>query len=216
MCRYWKKLHTCDHESDRPYVEWCRDGIISRAICPDITEDPKRRKSHFPCYQCIKLGPREQIGEKSTADQTVKAKAEEDRSIALKAKQVADRKAHEEKVRRDATQKAAREREEELRMKKEKEDSDRKAKTDGGAWIESGGKKGKHKKNVVGSPGKSFNGSMGEKKNATGKGNSPNKDRGVDGGGRAGVWGPKKILTRKENENVAVGGSLMHLPPMKR
>lgn len=33
---------------------------------------------------------------------------------------------------------------------------------------------------------------------------SPKKERGIDPGGRAGVWGPKKILSRTENLSGAM------------
>lgn len=207
MCRYWKKLHTCNHESDRPYVEWCREGIVSHAICPDISEDPKRRNSHFPCYPCIKQMAREEVEEKLEAERDALAKAEEIRQGELKAKQVADRKAHEEKVRRDAIQKATLEREEESRMKKEKEESERQAKKEGGAWIESGSKRGKNKKNATASPSRSRAGASAEMKGISGTNMSPEKERSIDVGGRAGFWGPKKILSKKENENDNAGGS---------
>jgi hypothetical protein len=54
MCIYWKKMHTCGHPSDRPYIEMCRSGCLSNTVCPDIGQDDTPRKSHFPCYACIK------------------------------------------------------------------------------------------------------------------------------------------------------------------
>lgn len=214
MCQYYKKRHTCDHESDRPYVEWCRDGIIGHAICHDISEDLERRRSHFPCYPCIKQMAREEIEQKAKAEQDAAAKAEQDRLQEVKAKQLAERKVNEDKIRREAALKAAREREEELRIKKEKDELERQAKKEGGAWIESGSKKGKNKKIGTGSPGTAFQGFTMDKKTTASKTVSPKKDQQLHISGRAGVWGPKKILSRKENDSP--GASVSTSDAMKR
>ena len=115
-------------------------------------------------------------------------------------------------MRREAREKAAREREEEDKIKREKDEEERKARKEGGLWIEtSSGKKGKTRKN--GSTGISglttplnprpvtrpVVGPHKKKENGSGEPTSPKKQRGVDPGGRAGFWGPKKILTKKEN-----------------
>jgi hypothetical protein len=135
----------------------------------------------------------------------------------MREKQAAELRAKEERVRREARDRAAREREAEQRMKREKEEAERRAKKEGGAWIETSvGKKPKSKRSGGGSgsastPAIPLN-SLSTLKMATalknineigggvggGERMSPKKDR-VDPGGRAGTWGPKKILSRQEN-----------------
>ncbi|KAI4669202.1 uncharacterized protein J4E79_001245 [Alternaria viburni] len=217
MCLYWKKLHTCGHLSDRPYIEMCRPGFLSNNVCPDISDDDKPRPSHFPCYPCIKLEARAETEAQVRFEQHEFAKAYEARERAVREKQAAELRAKEERVRREARDKAAREREAEQRAKREKEEAERKAKKEGGAWIETSvGKKPKGKRNGGGSgPAnapvtplntvstikmaaapkniKELNGGAGG-----GERMSPKKGR-VDPGGRAGTWGPKKILSRQEN-----------------
>lgn len=154
------------------------------------------------------------------------AKAYETRERAMREKQAAELRAKEERVRREARDRAAREREAEQRMKREKEEAERRAKKEGGAWIETSvGKKPKSKRSGGGSgsastPAIPLN-SLSTLKMATAPKNineigggigggermSPKKDL-VDPGGRAGTWGPKKILSRQENVagiNIHVG-----------
>jgi hypothetical protein len=217
MCLYWKKLHTCTHLSDRPYIEMCRAGFLSNTVCPDISEDDSPRPSHFPCYSCIKLEARAETEAQVRFEQHEFAKAYEARERAVREKQAAELRAKEERVRREARDKAAREREAEQRVKREKEEAERRAKKEGGTWIEtSGGKKPKGKRSGGGSgpastPATPLNPLSTLKMAAVPKniketaGNagggermSPKKGR-VDPGGRAGTWGPKKILSRQEN-----------------
>ncbi|KAH6882645.1 hypothetical protein BKA58DRAFT_22632 [Alternaria rosae] len=223
MCLYWKKLHTCSHLSDRPYIEMCRPGFLSNSVCPDISDDDKSRPSHFPCYPCIKLEARTETEAQVRFEQHEFAKAYEARERAVRGKQAAELRAKEERVRREARDKAAREREAEQRAKREKEEAERKAKKEGGAWIETSvGKKPKGKRNGGGSGSGSGSGSANapvtplstlsttkmaaapknikELGGSAGGGErmSPKKGR-VDPGGRAGTWGPKKILSRQEN-----------------
>lgn len=216
MCHYWKKLHTCDHLSDRPYIEMCRPGYLTNTVCPDISEDPHPRPSHFPCYPCIKLEARAEIEAQALYEQAAIAKAYEARERAVKEKQAAELRAREDRIRREARDKAAREREAEQRAKREKEEEERKLRKEGGAWIESaGGKKPKGRRAGNGSMSASPGAKMApsprnNKENGVGGGAgtermSPKKGRGVDPGGRAGTWGPKKILTRQEN-GVGTGG----------
>lgn len=211
MCLYWKKLHTCKHVSDRLYIEMCRPGFLSNTVCPDISEDPSPRTSHFPCYTCIKNEARLDIEAQALLEQEAVAKANEAKEKAIKEKQAADLKAKEEKVRREAKEKAIREREEELRIKREKEEEERKAKKEGGLWIETAtGKKGKGRKSgghgglttPLSAPPvmKSVAGLKDRKEN------SPKKERTMDTGSRVGFWGPKKILSRKENIGAKAGG----------
>lgn len=61
MCRYWKKLHTCNHPSDRPYIEMCRPGLLSNTVCSGISDGLDLRRSHFPCYPCIKSEARAEV-----------------------------------------------------------------------------------------------------------------------------------------------------------
>lgn len=100
-----------------------------------------------------------------------------------------------ERVRKEAREKAAKEREEEKRAREMREKEEEVAKREGGVWIESGGKKAKGKKGFAVMP-MGYAGKAGEKKENVGE--SPKKDSGEDKGGRAGTWGPKRILSRKE------------------
>jgi hypothetical protein len=213
MCRYWKKLHTCAHLSDRPYIDMCRPGLLTNTVCPDISEDPQPRPSHFPCYPCIKVEARAELEAQLQYEQAAIAKAYEAREHAVKEKQAAELRAREERIRREAREKAAREREAEQRAKGEKEKDERKARKEGGTWIETaGGKKTRGKKSGNGSmsasPGVKVAASPRNNKENGGinVGLSPNMGHGVDSGGRAGTRGPKKILTRQEN-GVGVSGS---------
>ncbi|KAH9882258.1 hypothetical protein J1614_001430 [Plenodomus biglobosus] len=213
MCLYWKKLHTCGDVSDRPYIEMCHAGVLSNAVCPDISNDPKPRKSHFPCYTCIKNEARAELENKVKAMEDAEAKAFEAQQRAVKEKHSYEQRLNEERVRREAREKAARERDEEMRIKRIKEEEERKAKKEGGMWIESGsGKKGKARKSggaALGSPlspvSKTPGGGLRENRAPGGGAEKSPKKGSVDTGGRAGVWGPKKILSRKENGNGAHG-----------
>jgi hypothetical protein len=223
MCLYWKKMHTCGHPSDRPYIEMCRPGLLSNTVCLDIREDEQYRPSHFPCYPCIKADARAEVEAQARSEQDALAKVLQARERATKEKLAAELRAKEERVRREAREKAIREREAEQRAKREKEEEELRAKQEGGPWIEtSGGKKFKVKRTVGGSgvtesPTRLLN-SLSLANMATGPKNTRdsatvNGDGGermgskmvsVDSGGRAGTWGPKKILTRQEN-NVGTG-----------
>jgi hypothetical protein len=214
MCIYWKKLHTCSHTSDRPYIEMCRSGCLGNTVCPDIGTDETLRNSHFPCYPCIKAEARTEIEARYYAQHDAVLKAKQARDIALREKHAAEQRAKEERIRREAREKAAREREEETRLKAMRDKEEERAKKEGGTWIETGsGKKAKGRKG---------NGALGfpvlphsappvlktfvereKKENDGGMKMSPKKDgKSVDTGGRAGTWGPKKILSRKENAAV--------------
>lgn len=209
MCQYWKKLHTCKHQSDRPYIEMCRDGFLSNTVCLNIGEDDTPRLSHFPCYPCIKLEARAEIEAQARLEQDAIAKAYEARERAVKEKLAAELRAKEERVRREARDKAAREREAEQRAKREKEEQERKIRKEGGAWIEnSGSKKPKGRKSAVAAPNTAVTVPKNTKENSGvggygGEKMSPKNSR-VDPGGRAGTWGPKKILSRQEN-GVGIG-----------
>jgi|TARA_R110002003_G_scaffold232_15_gene16848 flagellar biosynthesis GTPase FlhF len=210
MCIYWKKKHTCGHTSDRPYIEMCKAGYFSNTVCSDIGEDNKARKSHFPCWPCIKGEARAEAEANAHAEREALVKAQEARELAIREKQAAEQRAKEERIRREAREKAAREREEEARKKAIKQMEQERAKKEGGLWIETGsGKKQKGRKGggqvsgagfptmPVSAPPvlKTFSGKD-KKENAGSLKMSPNK--GLETGGRAGTWGPKKILSRKE------------------
>jgi hypothetical protein len=218
MCMYWKKMHTCGHEGDRPYIEMCRPGCLSNTVCADIGMDEKPRNSHFPCYPCIKSEVRAESEARVNAERDAICKARDASEKAQREKQAAK----EERIRREAREKAAREREEEARLKAMKEKEEERVKKEGGLWIETGsGKKQKGKKGAaMNFPAMPFsappvlrtfadrekkehdgNAKMSPKKQNDGSAKmSPLKDgKSTDTGGRAGVWGPKKILTRKEN-----------------
>jgi hypothetical protein len=221
MCIYWKKLHTCGHVADRPYVEMCRPGCLSNTICTDIGQDDVLRNSHFPCYPCIKGEARAEVEARAHAERDAASKAQEACDVALREKHAAVQRAKEERIRRVAREKATREREEEARLKAMKEKEEERAKKEGGLWIETGsGKKQKGKKGAaIGFPAMPFSAPPAlrrladkEKKGNDGGAKmsanmsatmSPTKEgKSVDTGGRAGIWGPKKILSRKENTAV--------------
>ncbi|KAH7395264.1 hypothetical protein DE146DRAFT_615250 [Phaeosphaeria sp. MPI-PUGE-AT-0046c] len=215
MCRYWKKLHTCGDLSDRPYIEMCRPGCLSNIVCIDIGTDETPRKSHFPCYQCIKNEARREIEDRLKAEFAEHQTAQKARNNAVREKQVAEQKLKEERVRREAREKAMREREEEAKIKAEKEREDERVKKEGGAWVETGsGKKSKGRKNMGMAFGfpvlpssapptvKTF--AEREKQSGANRGarmSPKNETKTPEASGRAGVWGPTptKILSRKEN-----------------
>jgi hypothetical protein len=222
---YWRKMHTCGHEGDRPYIEMCRSGCLSNTVCADIGTDEEPRKSHFPCYPCIKSEVRAEAEARIKVERDAICKALKAREAAVREKQAAVQQAKEERIRREAREKAAREREEEARLKAMKEKEEERAKKEGGLWIETGsGKKQKGKKGAaMDFTAMPFSAPLvlrtfadrEKKENAGGAKMSPKKqnDAGakmspkkegtnVDTGGRAGVWGPKKILTRKENTGM--------------
>jgi hypothetical protein len=218
MCMYWKKLHTCGHPSDRPYIEMCRSGCLSNTVCTDIGEDNKPRNSHFPCYPCIKLEARAESEAKFHLERDAVVKAREAHDTAVREKLAVEVRAKEERIRRDARDKANRERDEEARVKAMREREEERARKEGGVWIETGSvKKGKARKGAGSSPITPLSGPPVLKtilsrdiKKETDTGNrmgpkntSPKTEgKGIDLGGRAGTWGPKKILSRKENLNV--------------
>ncbi|KAF2829116.1 hypothetical protein CC86DRAFT_184851 [Ophiobolus disseminans] len=214
MCKYWKKMHTCGHPSDRPYIEMCRSGCLSNTVCTDIGLDETTRSSHFPCYPCIRGEARDEAEALIRGQQEAVFKAHEARDRALKEKAAAEQRAKEERIRRDAREKAAREREEDARMKATKEREEERTKKEGGAWTETGS--GKKQKSRKGAPADGFPimpisappalktfAAKDKKENENGTKMSPKREgKGVDTGGRAGTWGPKKILSRKENASV--------------
>lgn len=209
MCQYWKKLHTCTHPSDRPYIEMCRTGFLSNTVCPDIAEDSNPRPSHFPCWSCIKGSMCSDSLEKARLDARASSAAETTCEVAVKARQETVKKTREERVRREAREKAEREMAAEMRVRAEREEDAERAKKEGGTWVLADAGSGKKKRgDVSGSP-KSLvspssvtsgrkdvwkeNGSTGVK--------AAWKDEKSEGSGCAGVWGPKKILSRNEGGN---------------
>ncbi|KAF2627189.1 hypothetical protein BU25DRAFT_342399 [Macroventuria anomochaeta] len=207
MCQYWKKCHTCTHLSDRPYIEMCRPGFLSNIVCQDIGEDPSPRRSHFPCWQCIKASARTESEEKRAQAHALATAAEIARDIATKGKIDMEKRAREERVRREAREKAERERVLEHKIKIEREKEMERAKKEGGPWVlaEAGsGKKKKGRGSVPASPASPGSPSIlvgVTEKDAwkeNGKTVWKENEKGVDASGRAGTWGPKKILSRKE------------------
>jgi hypothetical protein len=228
---YWRKMHTCGHEGDRPYIEMCRPGCLSNTVCADIGTDEEPRNSHFPCYPCIKSEVHAEAEVRAEAEARIKVerdavcKAHEAREAAKREKQAAIQRVKEERIRREAREKAAREREEEARLKAMKDREEERAKKEGGLWIETGsGKKQKGRKGAaINFPAMPFSAppvlrtfaDKERKENAAGAKTSPKKQNdggakmspkkegmNADSGGRAGVWGPKKILSRKENTGL--------------
>ncbi|KAF2129384.1 hypothetical protein P153DRAFT_396659 [Dothidotthia symphoricarpi CBS 119687] len=225
MCQYWRKMHTCEHPSDRPYLEMCKPGYLSNTVCPDIGEDPKPRKSYFPCWYCIKSEYRAEVEAEAAAKVTKQVQKMAD----FRARD--ELRIKEERVRREARERASREREEEVRRKMERAAREERAKKEGGLWIETGsGKKGKDRKGVSATSGPLSAPPVmktivaREKKEnvavnvGVGEGSDrKEKEKSLDLGGRAGTWGPKKmlspepllpkkILSRKENIAVRENG----------
>jgi hypothetical protein len=207
MCQYWKKLHTCAHLSDRPYIEMCRPGFLSNTVCPDISEDPSPRPSYFPCWPCIKHSAHAEAQEKRAQLQALATAANNARQLATKEKIESEKRTREERVRREAKEKAERERLAEQKMRVEREKEMERAKKEGGPWMlaEAGsGKKRKGKGGMPASPGSPASPSavMGLPKKDTWKENTRSAwkevEKGAEPSGRAGSWGPKKILSRKE------------------
>lgn len=219
MCQYWKKLHTCTHPSDRPYIEMCRPGFLSNTVCPDIAEDPNLRPSHFPCWSCIKASARSDSLEKARLEQLAASAAETAREAAVKARQEAEKKAREARVRREAREKAERERVTEMRVKAEREKEAERGRREGGAWVLAEAGSGKKKRGSVPggpkspvSPSTVTGGKMDVWKENGSAGVKVTWNEKSEGSGRAGVWGPKKILSRKEGvlanrTDTSVGGN---------
>lgn len=213
MCRYWRKLHTCTHPSDRPYIEMCRPGFLSNTVCHDIAEDPNLRPSHFPCWTCIRATSRADAEQKRLLLDLQASTAQTAHQVAIKARQDADKKAREERVRREAREKAERERAAETKVRAEREKEAERARREGGAWMLAEAGSGKKKRGGVPesprSP-KSPSTVTASKKDArkenegAGGGKAAWKDEKSEASGRAGVWGPKKILSRKEGAGVLV------------
>lgn len=186
----------------------CRPGFLSNTVCPDISEDPVLRPSHFPCWSCIKALGRADAEGKRQCEYLLASAAESAREMAVKSKMEAEKRAREERARREAREKAERERAAEMEMRAEREKEAERARREGGLWVlaEAGSGKKKKKKGIVpGSPASPASPStvMGEKKDAWKENKTAwRDDRSVEASGRAGVWGPKKILSRKEGAGI--------------
>ena len=48
--------------------------MTSNTVCPDISHDEEPRKSHFPCYSCIKSEARAELEAKARAHDDALAK----------------------------------------------------------------------------------------------------------------------------------------------
>ncbi|KAJ4410783.1 hypothetical protein N0V91_001711 [Didymella pomorum] len=211
MCQYWKKLHTCNHPSDRPYIELCRPGFLSNTVCHDIAEDSNLRPSHFPCWTCIKAMDRQDAEDRRRLEQIKVTAAETAHRAAVRARREAEQKAREERVRHEAREKAERERAVETKIKAEREKEAERACKEGGAWMlaEAGGGTKKKRSSVPESPKSPESPFAVTDTIVTGGKKDVWKENGSGGGkdkseasGRAGVWGPKRILSRKEGAGV--------------
>ncbi|OSS45198.1 hypothetical protein B5807_09242 [Epicoccum nigrum] len=219
MCQYWKKLHTCTHQSDWRYIEMCHQGFISNTVCKDIaTTEPGERQSHFPCWVCIKTEARAELMERIAQEQAEAEAAEAAREQAARYKAENDKRVREERVRREAREKADRERAAEMRVRAEREAEREKARKEGGAWTvaesHGGRKKNKGRGSVPNSPSSlSTSFPMGPLKKDAWKENSGKTsaawgegEKATSVSGRAGVWPPpRKILSRKEGAAGVLG-----------
>lgn len=189
----------------------CRTGQQSNTVCPSISEDPSPRGSHFPCWPCIKATAYAENKQKHEEAFARNAAANVARQVAEKEKAEAEKKMREERVRREAREKAEHERLVEEKVKVEREREAERVKKDGGVWMLAEAGSGKKKK------GANTN-AKGEASPASPR--SPGKMPGLkeneklgEASGRVGVWGPKKILSRKDGAgaftnvtNAANGG----------
>ena len=218
MCQYWKKLHTCAHQSDWRYIEMCHPGFITNTVCKDIGDmEPGERPSYFPCWLCIKTEARAEIMERLAQEQAEAKAAEAAREQAARFKMENDKRVREERVRREAREKADRERATEMKVRAEREAEREKAKKEGGAWTlaesHGRGKKNKGRGSVPNSPssfGPSF--AMGAPKRDAWKENSGktaaawSEEKSANVSGRAGAWPPpKKILSRHDGAAGVLG-----------
>lgn len=170
--------------------------------------DPTPRKSYFPCWQCIKASARAETQEKHARAVAAAAAAEAAREQAFRLKLENEKRVREERVRREAREKAERERAAEQKMRAEKEAERERAKREGGVWTLAESGSGKKKKGKgpglagsVGGTSAAFPTTSVVKKDAwkeNGKGSWKESQKGNESSGRAGTWGPKKILSRKE------------------
>lgn len=213
MCRYWAKLHTCNHVSDWRHIELCQPGFITNTVCKDINDvEPDTRKSYFPCYFCIKNKAHSEAKEKLAQQQAAAAAAEAAREQAYKARIENEKRTREERVRREAREKAEREKAAELKMKAEMESERERAKKEGGLWTlaeSNSGKKRRGKGFVPPSPTSPPFVMGASRKDAwkeNGKTTRTEVNKNTNVSGRAGVWGPpKKILSRKEGNGSLLG-----------
>jgi hypothetical protein len=132
-------------------------------------------------------------------------KAKEAREQVIKEKHAAEHRAKEQRIRREAHEKALRERGEESKIKAAREKEQDRAKKDGGLWIETSGSKKAKVRKAGGAPMTPFSAPpiMKTFPAKDKKENEGSSKTSAESGGRAGVWGPpKKILSRKENVSV--------------
>ncbi|KAF2257659.1 hypothetical protein CC78DRAFT_573020 [Lojkania enalia] len=188
MCKRWKKKYTCDCTS-HSFLDMCIPAKRSNIICESVEEEKTLRKSHFPCYDCIRLEwKKEQIA-------AMEAQAAADRE-----REKAEEKAKQEKVRREAEERAARERKEDARREQQRKLEAERARKEGGAWVSAPNKKSRGKKGY-GSGGGGHIGSPMTPKPPNARPVAPTilqaAPKGVDPGGRAGHWGP----TRSKSQN---------------
>lgn len=156
----------------------------------------------------------EKQAEAQSLAQTTENVAENAAELAAKNKIEVEKRAREERVRREAKEKAERERADEVKLRVEREREVERMRKDGGPWVlaEAGsGKKRKGKGVGMGSP-KSSVGALvmagvvrKEVLKENGKVGVGETEKVVESSGRAGSWGPKKILSRKEGAAVLLG-----------
>ncbi|KAF2248866.1 hypothetical protein BU26DRAFT_308001 [Trematosphaeria pertusa] len=236
MCLYYRKLHTCGCIS-KPLLSMCRTGVLSNTLCTPLAPPPadddaaSARKSHFQCYDCLRL--------EAFAEHRAKLQAAHDQQkgaeMAAKAEKFA-RREREQRVRREAAERAQLERERERARKEEEARMKEQERREGGLWIDAAAAGRKKGRKAGGGPlsaplprGKK----MGEMKivqmegprSAAGLGAPPpsaplmgakkpgevkigerepepkSSASSLDPGGRAGVWGPKKGPTNGGRKN---------------
>lgn len=214
MCRYWQKLHICTHMSDWRYIEMCHSGFLANVVCPDIGMDPNPRQSYFPCWQCIKQSARTEKLEQQALVQAAIAAAEAAREQAFRLKIENDKRIREERVRREAREQAERERAAEQQLRAEREIEKERTKKEGGLWTLAESGSGKKKKgkgfvstSLVGPTIPPFLTNMAKKNvwKENGKAGRKESEKGAESSGRAGIWGAKKILSRKEGAAGLLG-----------
>ncbi|KAF2108073.1 hypothetical protein BDV96DRAFT_653277 [Lophiotrema nucula] len=211
MCHYWKKKYTCGCLS-RIYLENCYPSLVSRSLCDDIPDpDPEHpRLSYFQCFECIKKDVAAEKRDKLKA-------AEEKMEMARLAKEEAAKaaeKARQDRIRRDAEARARREREADLERKRLKEIDDERVRREGNPWVNfsAGGKKAKRGGRAPSSGsglGAGATGKMGMGMSVLKKENGGMEKKvessGIDPGGRAGVWGPRRSSMGEKRNGNSIG-----------
>jgi hypothetical protein len=184
----------------------CRPGYLSNTVCTDISIDATLRPSHFPCYPCIKASAQADASEKRHEAYARATATHITQEGALKARAAHEARVREDRVRVEAKEKADRERAEEQKVRVEREREVERAKKEGGAWIVAETGSAKKKKGGKGAGMASLE-SLKSSQSLAKKGTRKESEADTEMSRRAGTWGPKKILSRKEGSTVILANT---------